>query len=197
MMCRFHVILLSRIMPRYLTESLFGIGILIFMVTCGQDCFRSVKVIWLDLFLFILKRHLCNHFSIESRPRWEVEEELLGLSAMLIKLYHQQMLLWLSLLKLVNRQCRWWTAEVREHLVYVSFYWKCLYNIKQKKLCVYYFLIKQKKPFGQPNNYIYVYNCSIKFRNQIFKSVYTLFSPEIDFYIFQITSSPYIISFHH
>ena len=35
-------------------------------------------------------------------------------------------------------------------------------NIKQSTLCVYYFLIKRKKPFGQPNNYIYVYNCSIK-----------------------------------
>ena len=43
-MCRFHVIPLARIVPRYLTESLFGIGIL-FMVTCGQDCFRSVKII--------------------------------------------------------------------------------------------------------------------------------------------------------
>lgn len=35
------------------------------------------------------------------------------------------------------------------------------------------------------------------FRNQIFKGVYTLFSPEIDFYMFQITSSLYIISFYH
>ena len=74
-MCRFHVILLSRIMPRYLTVSLFGIGIL-FMVTCGQDCFRSVKVIRLDLFPFILKRYLWNHFSIESKPRWRVEEAI-------------------------------------------------------------------------------------------------------------------------
>ena len=33
-MCRSHVILLSRIMPRYLTESFFGIEIL-FMFSCG------------------------------------------------------------------------------------------------------------------------------------------------------------------
>ena len=48
------------------------------MATRGQDCFRSVKVIWLDLFSFILKCHLCNEFSIESRPRWNVEEAIIG-----------------------------------------------------------------------------------------------------------------------
>ena len=53
-MCRFHVILLSRIMPRYLTDFLFGIGML-FMVTCGQVCFPSVKIIWQDLFSLIFK----------------------------------------------------------------------------------------------------------------------------------------------
>ena len=36
------------------------------MVTRGQVCFRSVKVTWLDLSSFILKRRLRNHFSIES-----------------------------------------------------------------------------------------------------------------------------------
>ena len=30
-------------------------------------------------------------------------------------------------------------------------------NIKQKTLCVCYFLIKRKKLFGQPNNIIYLY----------------------------------------
>ena len=48
------------------------------MLTCGQDCFRSVKIIWLDLFSFILKSHLWNHFSIESRPYWRVEEAIIG-----------------------------------------------------------------------------------------------------------------------
>ena len=42
-MCCFHVNLLSRVMPRYLTVSLLGTVILL-MVTCGQVCFRSVKV---------------------------------------------------------------------------------------------------------------------------------------------------------
>ena len=49
-----------------------------FMVTCVQNCFRSVKVTWIDLFSFISKRHLRNHFSIKSRPRWRVEEAIVG-----------------------------------------------------------------------------------------------------------------------
>ena len=41
-------------MPRYLTDFLFGIG-MSFMVTCGQVCFPSVKIIWQDLFSLIFK----------------------------------------------------------------------------------------------------------------------------------------------
>ena len=72
----FHVNLPSRVMPRYLTESLLGIVILL-MVTWGQVCFRSVKVTRADLFSLILKPHLWNHFSIESRHRWRVNEVII------------------------------------------------------------------------------------------------------------------------
>ena len=30
-------------------------------------------------FLLILKPHLWNHFSIESRPRWRVDQAIIGL----------------------------------------------------------------------------------------------------------------------
>ena len=62
----------------YLTVSLLGTVILL-METCGQVCFRSVKVTCVDFFSLILKPHLWNHFSIESRPRWRVEEAIIGL----------------------------------------------------------------------------------------------------------------------
>ena len=45
----FPVNLLSRVMPRYLTVPLLGTVILL-MVTCGQDYFRSVKVTCVDFF---------------------------------------------------------------------------------------------------------------------------------------------------
>ena len=64
-------------MPRYLTESWLGIVILL-MVTRGQVCLRSVKVTRVDLFSLILKPHFWNHFSIESRPRWRVEDAIMG-----------------------------------------------------------------------------------------------------------------------
>ena len=57
-MCCFHVSLLSRVMPRYLTESLLGIVILLMIISWGQVCFRSVKVTCVDLFSLILKLHL-------------------------------------------------------------------------------------------------------------------------------------------
>ena len=66
-------------MPRYLTESLLGIIVLL-MVTWGQVCFRSVKVTWEDFFSFILKPHFWNHFSMESRLRWRVDEAIAGSS---------------------------------------------------------------------------------------------------------------------
>ena len=50
----FQVSLLSRVMPRYLTESLLGI-IALLMVTWGQVCFRSVKVTWEDFFFVYFK----------------------------------------------------------------------------------------------------------------------------------------------
>ena len=50
------------------------------METCGQVCFRSVKVTFVDFFSLILKPHLWNHFSIESRPRWKVDEAIVGLA---------------------------------------------------------------------------------------------------------------------
>ena len=78
-MCCFHVNLLSRVMPRYLTVSLLGTVILL-MVTCGQACFRSVKVTCVDFFSLILKPHLWNHFSIESRSHWRVDEAIIGLA---------------------------------------------------------------------------------------------------------------------
>ena len=36
-------------------------------------------------------------------------------------------------------------------------------NIKQRTLCVYYFLIKRKKPFGQPNRKIYLSKFKYKY----------------------------------
>ena len=66
-------------MPRYLTVSLLGTVILL-METCGQVCFRSVKVTCVDfIFSLILKPHSWNHFSIESRPHWRVDEAIIGL----------------------------------------------------------------------------------------------------------------------
>ena len=64
-------------MPRYLTESLLGIIVLL-MVTWGQVCYRSVKVTWEDFFSFILKPHFWNHFSMASRIRWRVDEAIAG-----------------------------------------------------------------------------------------------------------------------
>ena len=60
--------------------SLLGTVILL-METCGQPdlCFRNVKVTCVDFFSLILKPHLWNHFSIESRPRWRVDEAIIGL----------------------------------------------------------------------------------------------------------------------
>ena len=52
-------------MPR--TVSLLGTVILL-MVT------------FVDFFSLILKPHLWNHFSIESRPRWRVDEAVVGLA---------------------------------------------------------------------------------------------------------------------
>ena len=43
-------------------------------------CLRSVKVTCVDFFSLILKPHLWNHFSIESRPRWRVDEAIIGLA---------------------------------------------------------------------------------------------------------------------
>ena len=65
-------------MPSYLTVSLLGTVILL-METRGQVCFRSVKVTCVDFFSLILKPHLWNHFSIESRPRWRVDEAIIRL----------------------------------------------------------------------------------------------------------------------
>ena len=54
--------------------SLLG-AVILLMETCGQVCFRSV-----DFFSLILKPHLWNHFSIESRPRWRVDDAIIGLT---------------------------------------------------------------------------------------------------------------------
>ena len=66
-------------MPKYLTVSLIGTVILL-METCGQICFRSVKVTCVDIFSLILKPHLWNHFSIELTLRWRVDEAIIGLA---------------------------------------------------------------------------------------------------------------------
>ena len=34
----------------------------------------------MDFFSLILKPHLWNHFSIESRPRWRVNQAIIGLA---------------------------------------------------------------------------------------------------------------------
>ena len=34
----------------------------------------------MDFFSLILKPHLWNHFSIESRPRWRVDQAIIGLA---------------------------------------------------------------------------------------------------------------------
>ena len=34
----------------------------------------------MDFFSLILKPHLWNHFSIASRPRWRVDEAIIGLA---------------------------------------------------------------------------------------------------------------------
>ena len=64
-------------MPAYLTVSLLG-TIILLMETCGQVCFRSVKVTCVDFFELILKPHFWNHFSMESRHRWRVDEAITG-----------------------------------------------------------------------------------------------------------------------
>ena len=74
MICCVHVNLLSRFMPRYLPKSLLRI-VKLLVVTCGQVCFRSVKVTCVDFFSLILKPRLWNHFSIKSRPRWRVHRK--------------------------------------------------------------------------------------------------------------------------
>ena len=66
-------------MPRYLTVSLLETVILL-METCGQVCFRSVKITCVDFFSLILKPHFWNHFSMESRLRWRVDEAIAGSS---------------------------------------------------------------------------------------------------------------------
>ena len=77
--CCFQVNLLPRVIPRYLTVSLLGTVILL-METYGQVCFCSVKLTCVDFFSLISKPHLWNHFSIESRPRWRVDETIFGLA---------------------------------------------------------------------------------------------------------------------
>ena len=64
-------------MPRYLTVSLLETVILL-METCGQVCFRSVKITCVDFFSLILKPHFWNHFSMESRLHWRVDEAIAG-----------------------------------------------------------------------------------------------------------------------
>ena len=39
-----------------------------------------MKVTCVDFFSLILKPHLWNHFSIESRPRWRVDQAIIGLA---------------------------------------------------------------------------------------------------------------------
>ena len=59
-------------MPTYLTVSLLGTVILL-MESCGQVC-------CVDFFSLILKPYLWNHFSIESRPRWRLDEAVVVLA---------------------------------------------------------------------------------------------------------------------
>ena len=101
-------------MPRYLTVSLLG-TVIFLMETSGQICFCSVKVTCVDFFSLILKPHLWNHFSIESRPRWRVDEAVVGLAWDANSAVSGQMLLWLFLLILVSRQCRWRIEGARGH----------------------------------------------------------------------------------
>ena len=84
-MCCFHVNLLSRVMPSYLTVSLLG-AVILLMETCRQVCFRSVKVTCVDVFSLILKPHLWNHFSIESDLAGEWMKQLSGQRGTLIAL---------------------------------------------------------------------------------------------------------------
>ena len=39
-----------------------------------------MKVTCVDFFSLILKPHLWNHFSIESRPRWRADQAIIGLA---------------------------------------------------------------------------------------------------------------------
>ena len=39
-----------------------------------------MKVTCVDFFSLILKPHLWNHFSIESSPRWRVDQAIIGLA---------------------------------------------------------------------------------------------------------------------
>ena len=84
-MCCFHVNLLSRVMPSYLTVSLLGTVILL-IETCRQVCFRSVYITCVDVFSLILKPHLWNHFSIESDLAGEWMKQLSGQRGTLIAL---------------------------------------------------------------------------------------------------------------
>ena len=62
-------------MPRYLTESLLGIIVLL-MVTWGAGLFSAREGYMGGFFSFILKPHFWNHFSMESRLRWRVDEAI-------------------------------------------------------------------------------------------------------------------------
>ena len=68
LICSFHVNLLSSYSPRYLTESLIGIMKLL-QVTGVQFSLHRANVLCVDLFSFILNRHLWNHCSKVSRFR--------------------------------------------------------------------------------------------------------------------------------
>ena len=66
-------------------------------------------------FSFILKPHFWNHFSMESRLRWRVDEAIAGSASDANSAVSSANVAMAILSILVNRQCRWRTEGVRGH----------------------------------------------------------------------------------
>uniref|UniRef100_A0A2A4J363 Uncharacterized protein n=1 Tax=Heliothis virescens TaxID=7102 RepID=A0A2A4J363_HELVI len=77
LMCFFHVNLLSRCIPRYLTESLWG-RVLSPNRTGEQFPFLSVKVMWIDLDALALMRHFFSQSSTLFRLSCRMFEAVCG-----------------------------------------------------------------------------------------------------------------------
>ena len=105
-------------MPRYLSDCVFVGNCYIVNGDLCAGLFSQRKVTCVDFFSLILKPHLWNHFSIESRPRWRVDEAIIGLACDVnsaVSSANVAKIILVNQLILVNRQCRWRTEGIRGH----------------------------------------------------------------------------------